>query len=285
MSARKDHAAVLFSGGTDSTLAAAQMLEEFQHVTLLTFNPGYLLFVGNTKVHARKLQDHFGRDRVTHLIIDIRHFIKDILGSDPVEDVKEYGFNLSSLVCLGCRLSMHAYAITWCLENRVPYLADGSIRAQSTIPEQMETVIRRNRRFYSQVYGIHHFSPIYEESESDERLDELGISGRKQLKKQFILFDTQPTCMFGVPADVYSRLFYGKLVGDTREQDSEQYCAEKYPLMQDTIRRTVGDDEAVQEAVDKLKQIRRDDGDLGPSQGGEAAFDKALESTIGGISV
>ena len=30
MSANKDHAAVLFSGGTDSTLAAAQMLEECQ---------------------------------------------------------------------------------------------------------------------------------------------------------------------------------------------------------------------------------------------------------------
>jgi hypothetical protein len=283
MTARKDHAAVLFSGGTDSTLAAAQMLEEFDRVTLLTFDPGYLLFINNTKVHAKKLAKHFGSDRVTHLIIDIRHYINDILGSNPAEDVKEYGFNLASLVCLGCRLSMHAYAITWCLQNKVPYLADGSIRAQSTIPEQMETVIRRNRRFYSQVYGIHHFSPIYEESESDERLDELGISGKKKLKKQFILFDTQATCVFGVPADVYGRLFYGKLVGDTREDDSEQYCAEKYPLMVDTIKSALGSDEAVQEAVDGLKSVRRDDGDLGPSQGGEAAFDKALESTIGGI--
>lgn len=283
MSTRKDHAAVLFSGGTDSTLAAAQMLEEFDRVTLLTFDPGYLLFIKNTKVHAKKLAAHFGEDRVTHLILDIRHYIKDILGSDPVEDAKEYGFNMSSLVCLGCRLSMHAYAISWCLENQVPYLADGSIRAQSTVPEQMETVIRRNRRFYSQVYGIHHFSPIYEESESDRRLDELGISGKKKLKKQFILFDTQATCVFGVPADVYGRLFYGKLVGDTREEDSEQYCAEKYPLMKDTIERYLGGDESVQSAVDGLKQIRRDDGDLGPSQGGQAAFDKSIKDNIGGI--
>ncbi len=276
-------AAVLFSGGTDSTLAAAQMLEEFDRVTLLTFDPGYLLFLNNTKVHAEKLQQHFGADRVTHLILDIRHYIRDILGVDPVQDIKEYGFNLSSLVCLGCRLSMHAFAIYWCLQNEVPYLADGSIRAQSTIPEQMESVIRRNRRFYSQVYGIHHFSPIYEESESDRKLDELGISGKKKLKKQFILFDTQATCVFGVPADVYGRLFYGRLVGDTREQDSEQYCAEKYPVMQETIRATLGDDEQVREAVDELKRIRREDGDLGPSQGGEAAFDRALDSSIGGI--
>jgi hypothetical protein len=280
---RKAHAAVLFSGGTDSTLAAAQMLDECDKVTLLTFDPGYLLFIERTRVHAAKLADRFGADRVEHQIIDIRHFIKDILGTDLSGDLREYGFNMSSLVCLGCRLSMHAFAIYWCLQNEVPYLADGSIRAQSTIPEQMESVIRRNRRFYSQEYGIRHFSPIYEESESDQRLDELGISGKKKLKKQFILFDTQATCVFGVPADVYGRLFYGRLVGDTREKDSEQYCAEKYPVMQDVIRDTLDRrGVSVQAAAERLKEIRRQDGDLGEQQGpgGEASFDRALEPEI-----
>lgn len=280
---RKAHAAVLFSGGTDSTLAAAQMLDECDKVTLLTFDPGYLLFIENTRVHARALQETFGAERVEHQIIDIRHFIKDILGVDLAGDLREYGFNMSSLVCLGCRLSMHAFAIYWCLQNEVPYLADGSIRAQSTIPEQMESVIRRNRRFYSQEYGIRHFSPIYEESESDRRLDELGISGKRRLKRQFILFDTQATCVFGVPADVYGRLFYGRLVGKTRELDSEQYCAEKYPVMQDVIRDALEDRGVdVASAAERLKEIRREDGDLGPSQGpgGDAAFDRALQDEI-----
>lgn len=281
-SPKKAHAAVLFSGGTDSTLAAAQMLDECDKVTLLTFDPGFLLFINNTKVHAKKLQARFGKDRVDHQIIDIRHFIREILGVDVKADLREYGFNMSSLVCLGCRLSMHSFAIYWCLKNGVPYLADGSIRAQSTIPEQMESVIRRNRRFYSQEYGIRHFSPIYEESESDQRLDELGISGKKRLKKQFILFDTQATCVFGVPADVYGRLFYGGLVGDTREQDSEQYCAEKYPIMQDVIREYVGKEGLdVDAAAEKLREIRRKDGDLGPVQGpGGAAFDRAVGGEI-----
>jgi hypothetical protein len=283
---RKAQAAVLFSGGTDSTLAAAQILDEVDRITLLTFDPGYIFFIENTRVHARKLAQVFGADRVEHRIIDIRPTVKAILGSDVKADVAEYGFNLTTLVCLGCRLSMHAFAVAWCLEHGVPYLVDGSIRAQSTVPEQMESVIRRNRRFYSQIYGIHHFSPIYEESESDRRLEELGIADKRRLKRQFILFDTQATCAFGVPADVYGRLFYGRAVGDTREADSEQYCREKYPLMQDQIRALIelqgGDVDA---AVERLKQIRRDDGDLGPSQvqGGDAAFDKALEAGIRGL--
>ena len=103
------------------------------------------------------------------------------------------------------------------------------------------------------------------------------------MKKQFILFDTQATCVFGVPADVYGRLFYGRLVGKTREMDSEQYCAEKYPVMQDVIRKTLEERGVdVAGAAEKLKEIRRQDGDLGETQGpgGEAAFDKALNPEI-----
>ncbi|MBJ95044.1 MAG: hypothetical protein CMP23_11310 [Rickettsiales bacterium] len=280
----REHAAVLFSGGSDSTLAAAQMLDEFQRVTLLTFQPGFLLFINNTRVHARKLQNCFGSDRVQHKIINIQDQIKAILGSDPGADMGEYGFNMTSLVCLGCRLSMHSAAIVWCLEHRVPYLADGSIRAQSTIPEQMESVIRRNRRFYSERYGIRHFSPIYEENESDRRLEELGIADKNKLKKQFILFDTQATCPFGVPADVYGRLFYGRMVGRQREDDSEQYCAEKYPLMRDEIAAVIdGKGLEVEQLVEQLRAIRRADGDLGPVQGDEVAFDRALGEDIGGL--
>lgn len=263
MGSLKDHAAVLFSGGTDSTLAAVQMLDEFQRVTLLTFDPGFVFFLENTRVHSRKLQEHFGTGRVDHKIVRIHDWIGAVLGSDLRGDLKEYGFNMTTLVCLGCRLSMHAAAIHWCLHHGVPYLADGSIRGQSSVPEQMETVIRRNRRFYSEVYGIHHFSPIYEETESDRRLEEIGIAGRARLKKQFILYDTQGTCAFGVPADVYGKLFYGTLVGEQRELDSEQYCAEKYPLMQESIRRAVeGRGETVDALVDRLKGIRKRDGDL-----------------------
>jgi hypothetical protein len=279
---RKAHAAVLFSGGSDSTLAAALMLDEFEKVTLLTFDPGHIFFVDNMRVHGKALQERFGSDRVDHQIVDIKEdYIKQILRKDTLGDLKEYGFNMSSLVCLGCRLSMHACAIVWCLRNEVPYLGDGAIRVQSTIPEQLESVIKRNRRIYSRKYGIRTYSPIYEEAESDRRLEELGIADKRKLKKQFILFDTQATCIFGVPADVYGRLFYGKLVGGQREGDSQQYLNEKYPEMEDTIAREMhkaGVD--LDTSVERLKEIRRNDGDLG--QGAEPTFDKAVEAGVDG---
>ncbi len=221
---------VLFSGGSDSTLAAALMLSDFEKVTLLTFDPGFIFFVENSRHHVKFLKNTYGEERVEHLVVPTPEIHEKVLFGRMVRDVKRYGFNLNSLVCLGCRLAMHTAAVIHNLERGVPYLADGSIRKQAQVPEQMESVIERNRLLYEKEYGIRQYSPIYEEGRSDRVIEKMGITNRKNLKRQFILFDTQPTCPFGVPADVYSRLFYG-LFGNSREVDSEQYCRERYPLM------------------------------------------------------
>lgn len=228
--ARLPEVTVLYSGGTDSTLAAALLAERFERVTLLTFQPGYLLFIENTRVLANALVDAFGAERVRHEIIPIERFIDAILFSRKGEDWRAYGPSMASLVCLGCRLSMHTMALIWNLERGVPFLADGSIRKQADIPEQMESTLAANSEFYLREFGVRRLSPIYDETRSDEKLVELGITNRVALKRQFILFDTQATCPFGVPADVYARLFYG-LMGDQRERDSERYRDERYPMM------------------------------------------------------
>jgi len=227
-------AAILFSGGTDSTLAAVLMLEEGRDVTLLTFNPGFVLFLDNCRNNATRLQDRYGAERVRHEMLDNAAATRRVLWGDRARDAREYGFNMSALVCLGCRLAMHARAIIYCLEHSIPYLVDGSIADQSTVPEQLPSVLARHREFYREEFGIHHRSPIYDESRSDRRLEEMGVPGQKDLKRQFILFDTQGTCPFGVTADVYGRMFY-RLMPQTRERESEQYCKEKYPLLRQVV--------------------------------------------------
>lgn len=252
-------AAILFSGGTDSTLAAVLMLEEGRDVTLLTFNPGFVMFIDNCRDNARRLQDRYGADRVRHEMLDNTEPTRRVLWGDTGRDLREYGFNMSALVCLGCRMAMHARAIIHCLQNGIPYLVDGSIADQSTVPEQLPSVLARHRGYYLEEFGIHHRSPIYDESRSDRRLEEMGVPGQKDLKHQFILFDTQGTCPFGVTADVYGRMFY-RLMPKTRELESEQYCREKYPL----LRQVVYDHFAQQglvvaELAEQLREKVRDD--------------------------
>ncbi len=232
-----NRASVLFSGGTDSTLAAYEIAVRTRETTLLTLDPGFIFFVENSRRHADLLRQKIGADRVRHEIIPIRPLIRQILFGNLRHDVPKYGFNLTSLVCLGCRMSMHTAAVIYNLEHNIPVIADGSIQKQAEIPEQLELFIRHNRRRLWARFGIRHYSPIYDVGNSDRRIDELGLSTTPALKQQFILFDTQPTCPFGVPADVYAKIFYGHLAGPAREVDTFEYSEEKYPAIYAAIER------------------------------------------------
>jgi hypothetical protein len=230
-----DQASVLFSGGTDSALAAVEMLKTCGKVTLLTFDPGYVFFLENSRVHAEALVRKYGPDRVEHVIRPIKDIVGRVLLGDVKRDLRAYGFDMTALVCMGCRLSMHTATIIHNLEHGIPVMADGSIAKQSAIPEQRQAVIEANRARYLEQYGIRHVSPIYQETESDVKLFEEGIAAKKNLKKQFIFFDTQSTCIFGVPADVYARIFYKPLMGASTDIQSVDYCRERYSVMQGVI--------------------------------------------------
>ncbi len=127
-----ESASVLFSGGTDSALAAVRMLETCRRVTLLTFDPGYIFFVDNSRIHADALRERFGDDRVEHVIRPIGEIVREVLFPDVKGDLRRYGFDMTALVCMGCRLSMHTAAIIHNLEHGIPVFctcAPGSRRS------------------------------------------------------------------------------------------------------------------------------------------------------------
>lgn len=228
-------AAVLFSGGTDSTLCAVRTLDMADSIELLTFQPGFVFFLDNARKGAAALIDRYGPERVRHSMIAIDETNRRFLFDRWRELLGRYGFHMTSLVCLGCRLSMHAAALAHCLEHGIPLLTDGSIRVQADIPEQMEEVLRRNRAHYAERYGITCRSPIYDEPRSDRKLWDMGLAPRKNLKGQFIFFETQATCPFGVTADVYARIFYGKAMGDERLRNSMAFLDESHPLVERAV--------------------------------------------------
>lgn len=236
MAVQESHATVLFSGGTDSTLAAARMLEQVERVTLLTCDPGYLFFLGNCGVHAAALQRTYGPERVRHVVLPMRDVARRFLWDPFRRDLARHGADMAALVCLGCRLAMHAAALAWNLEHGVPFIADGSVAIQDAIPEQMESVLAANHEFYFRTFGVWQTHPVWDETASDRALERLGIARQRGLKRQFILFDTQYTCPFGVPADVYARLVYKPLLARRREAASAEYGGTRRAWMEEIVR-------------------------------------------------
>lgn len=227
---------VLYSGGSDSTLSAALMLERFDRVRLITYRRKHLWFAGNAGRHVPLLTAQYGDDRVAHVYLDCTPEFRRIFYGNLGADLKKYGTHLALLVCLGCKMAMHTRTIIYNLEHGIRYSVVGSRQESSLYPAQMRPVKERIEQMYAD-YGMENLAPVYEMTDTDRMLYERKLSPQKDLKQQFIFYDTQPSCLYGGVAYVYSRIFYGPLFGnDTRQADSLRYFQDKRPVVDAIVR-------------------------------------------------
>lgn len=159
--------AILFSGGTDSTLTAALLVENFKKVYLITYNRFGFHETDNTAVQAKMLQEKFGVERFEHVYINVDKLFEYVSYENYFENIKKHGlFNLST--CGLCKLSMHVRTIKFCIDNNIQFVADGANQAMSMEPAQMKPVIDQMKNMYLH-FGITYFNPVFE---MDGPLDE-----------------------------------------------------------------------------------------------------------------
>jgi len=83
-----------------------------------------------------------------------------------------------NLVCVACKLAMHARAVLYCVDHLVPLLVTGYAKRQCYYPEQTRVFMEKIADFSSR-FGIRTSFPVYEEF-SDETvtrhlLEEFGL--------------------------------------------------------------------------------------------------------------
>jgi hypothetical protein len=163
----------MFSGGVDSTLVAALMLEKFKDVFLITFEYGAELFIGRSSLSVVGLRKRFGLERVHHNIVGIEKWWRE----NQIRHAREF-----NLVCMTCKFIMHTRAICYCLENGIFFSSDGSIKEQGQHPEQMVGSLKILTDYYRE-YTVNFTSPVYElsQEEEDSRLEGMGINMGKRL--------------------------------------------------------------------------------------------------------
>ena len=152
--------AILFSGGTDSTLTAAMLEKSFKKIHLVTYNRFGFHATDNTKTQAQMLKQKFGEDRFEHVILNVDKLFKHISYEKYLKNLKEFGFmNLST--CGLCKLSMHVRTIIYCRENNIKFIADGANQAMSMFPAQMKGVIDELKDMYKH-FDLVYFNPIFD---------------------------------------------------------------------------------------------------------------------------
>jgi hypothetical protein len=179
----KQDLAILFSGGTDSLalygLAAAGHHQELQRphrIHLLHMLNGMSRFhdfpAERLKVAKAILakrtdtdwsEEGSGQGHLPETLmveLDMGRLFQGLWLDRFEELMPRYGGK--NLVCVACKLAMHAQAIIYCLEHFVPLLAAGYARRQEYYPEQTPVFMEKVKDF-SEHFGIQTRFPVYDE--------------------------------------------------------------------------------------------------------------------------
>lgn len=169
-------ALVHFSGGSDSTLAAAFCAERFDKVHLITYDR--FSFIGArdyTLANFERLCRIYGREKFLRIICPIGRWHKKICYDRYIYYARKYGLAVTSLAF--CKLSMHWYSTVYCIENSIKTVADGVVPYMDIYPDQNAAIsLGRLRRFY-QRFGISYENPVYTVADKVEQfLYDKGIT-------------------------------------------------------------------------------------------------------------
>jgi len=174
--------AVAYSGGTDSTCAAAVVCERFDAVHLLTYHRLGLFSSVNSRKNAEKLQNKFGNDKVTHRIIKLSRLYDYASDERYFHYISKYGFfNLSG--CGICKLAIHIRTLIWCLENNIKNACDGSTRDLYLFPTQIEKINNEVKKMYAH-FDLSYETPVYNFDLPDtvDLWDKMGISEKLRIQ-------------------------------------------------------------------------------------------------------
>ncbi len=219
-------AALMFSGGVDSTVAAVKLLDDFDRVHLLTFSNGYGHYAfGRTRRRVRELDERYP-GRFIHFEASIKSMFEEVCLTTIQADYKEYGS--AFMWCMGCKLSMHARSIIYCRQNGIAMMSDGSASDSEAMVEQMLLSVSMVYWLY-EAWGIEYFVPVYHIGRDDKRrmLRDGGYHLGIPVLDRYL--GIQPSC---VPGELYylPYILFNKTPGH-EEETVARYIASKRPQL------------------------------------------------------
>lgn len=181
---KNNETVIMFSGGTDSTLAAALEAKKFDRVHLLTYDRFGLFSVGNSQLNVLKLKDKFGQDKFISHIVKIDKLTEYVFYERYLHNLRRHGFFLLS-ICGLCKLAMHIRTLIFCIDNDIGNVSDGANQGMYLFPEQTETIIEELKQLYNK-FGITYNNPVFNYAPPEN----IGFADRFHLES--ILKETDP---------------------------------------------------------------------------------------------
>lgn len=188
-----DSCVVLYSGGCDSTLAAAMAAESYKKVHLITYSrAGFFKTDKNPRANLERLQKRYGIDKFDIQVIDVNKKFKFVQYHNYLYYLKKYG-PICMSICGLCKLAMHWQTIEYCLDNSIKDVSDGAVREMSVFPTQnMDIALKGLIQLYAD-FGITFSNPVFEKGKDVEKtLYEMQLI--PSLKQKMTKSDKQVVC-------------------------------------------------------------------------------------------
>jgi hypothetical protein len=199
--------AVLFSGGSDSTLAAALAAERAQSVHLISYAHPFMFFHEKIDINIPRLRDTFPLTSFEIYRENITPLYRRLYLRRHLRNVARHGTMLVPHLCGACKLAMHYATVAYCRPRGITHVYCGAHEESSRVfPAQMKPVIEDTQRMYAR-HGVTYEVPVYHAGRTDRTIHELGIIDNPNMKDQHLFYTTQHTCPIGALVHIYCRLY------------------------------------------------------------------------------
>ncbi|MCB9662610.1 MAG: hypothetical protein H6732_00705 [Alphaproteobacteria bacterium] len=217
--------ALMYSGGCDSTLAAARLAERFPKVKLVTYLRLGFLHSDHPDVHFERMQRRFPQSEITLHKLPYGKMYEEIEGHKKLRSLLKHG-TMTSVPCGHCKLAMHWRTALFCIEHGIRFAADGAVHGNEQFAEQNENIlIPELVDFYAQ-FGITLVHPVFEYGlDTEAELFRLGITDSPQVKRT--TKDKQVICTQHILLGMFMRRYMNNHTFEEYEAETKTYLSGK----------------------------------------------------------
>lgn len=155
---RSDACVILYSGGTDSTCAAAITAEQYRSVHLLTFEERATRNSPLPIANVERLRARFSNTDFHHIHISTDRLVRRLSYEKYLQNIAKHGIFILSTPGFSS-LSWHLRTILYCLQNNIGAVYDGMTRELTHLPGHMPAFRDQVTALY-QRHGLTFSSPV-----------------------------------------------------------------------------------------------------------------------------
>ena len=211
----------MLSGGRDSLLAAALLIEQGYNLELITFDNGHIDGIERVSTVVACLKSRYQNGTVTHLkpnrigMTFHRYMMQDWYRKSREREWMFPELQTYQAHCLSCKTAMYVHAIAYCVAHNIKFLSEGAREKQGFFIELPEMKERYEQ--LCEKYGIQLLWPVYK---LDSDMERKRLLDERELQTK----TWEPQCYLGCP--LRSPLTIGE-----RRDLSRYYDMELLPLI------------------------------------------------------